>query len=128
MGSVVLLLKLKEVQGPLELIHMIGDECASFRKASVDLYNSAVMVARQLCITWMDPTGLMPRKWTYYLRTIPNTASLLKRLENATRHKLIPAITGKLAINDFGKKFIFPSSMVWWPEYTQSINHSLYGK
>ncbi len=39
-------------------------------------------------------------KWTYFMRTIPNINNLLQPLEDAIRLRLIPAITGKSAIND----------------------------
>ncbi len=39
-------------------------------------------------------------KWTYLTRTIPDIANDLQPLEDAIRHFLLPAITGKTAIGD----------------------------
>ena len=39
-------------------------------------------------------------RWNYVLRTVPNVSELLSPLEDAIRHDLIPAITGKSTISD----------------------------
>ncbi len=39
-------------------------------------------------------------KWTYFLRTIPDIAHLLQPLEDAIRHKFIPALTGRNGFSD----------------------------
>ena len=44
--------------------------------------------------------GLVSMKWTYVARTTPNIDTLLKPLEEAIRHKLLPAITGQKAFSD----------------------------
>lgn len=38
--------------------------------------------------------------WNYVLRTIPNITKLLTPLEEAIRHQLIPAITGRSTMSD----------------------------
>ena len=39
-------------------------------------------------------------RWNYVLRTIPNITELLTPLEEAIRHRLIPAITGRSTMSD----------------------------
>ena len=39
-------------------------------------------------------------KWTYFSRVVPNISYLLKPLDNAIRSDLIPALTGRLPLND----------------------------
>ena len=39
-------------------------------------------------------------RWNYVLRTIPNITELLTPLEEAIRHQLIPAITGRSTMSD----------------------------
>ncbi len=51
-------------------------------------------------------------KWTYFMRTIPNINNLLQPLEDAIRLRLIPAITGKPAINDLERDlFALPTRL-----------------
>ena len=43
-------------------------------------------------------------KWAYLARTTENISHLLQPIEYVLRHKLIPAITGKIAINDVERR------------------------
>ena len=48
-------------------------------------------------------TKAISHRWTYVQRTIPNTAELFQPLEDAIRHKLLPALTGR-SLSDLERK------------------------
>ena len=51
-------------------------------------------------------------KWTYFQRTIPDSAHLYQTLEDAIRNKFIPAVTGKLTCSDVERNlFALPCRM-----------------
>ena len=56
----------------------------------------------------------LSHKWKFILRTIPNTGDLLTSLETATRHSLIPSITGRNDLNDYMRRIMAvpPTSVV----------------
>ena len=42
----------------------------------------------------------MCSKWTYLMRTVPDVSELFQPLEDAIRHKLLPALTGRTGLTD----------------------------
>ena len=63
-------------------------------------------MTRRLCSEFIDPLGIeailanrldftfgLRHRWACFLRTLPNTAELLKPLERAINEVLIPAVT-----------------------------------
>ena len=49
---------------------------------------------------YSDFTHGLASKWNYFFRTISNIAHLLQPLEDAIRHKFIPALTGRSDVTD----------------------------
>ena len=66
-------------------------------------------------------TKAISHRWTYVQRTIPNTAELFQPLEDAIRHKLLPALTGR-SLSDLERKiFALPVKHVGMGIYNPTL-------
>ena len=67
---------------------------------SAEIYKLAELANTQLQAAYGAVTQGLIGRCVFIIRTVPNICVLLSPLEHAIRHHFLPALLGKLAIND----------------------------